>query len=134
MSARILVIEDNKANIELIDYLLTAYGYMTLLATNGEAGLRLAAQEQPCLVLMDLRMPGIDGYETAAALRRLPGLEHTRIVAVTASAMAGDRERIAAAGFDGYLQKPLDPETLIGRIERFLPDRDALPDVTGGVQ
>ncbi len=132
MSPRILVIEDNQANIELIDYLLTAHGYLTLLATNGEDGLRLAAQQRPALVLLDLRMPGIDGYQAAAAIRKQPGLEQTRIVAVTASAMVGDRERIAAAGFDGYIQKPLDPETFISQVERFLPKQLAEPKITGG--
>lgn len=132
MSPRILVIEDNQANIELIDYLLTAHGYLTLLATNGEDGLRLATQQRPALVLLDLRMPGIDGYQAAAAIRKQPGLEQTRIVAVTASAMVGDRERIAAAGFDGYIQKPLDPETFISQVERFLPKQLAEPKITGG--
>ena len=93
-----------------------------MLATSGEAGLRIAISQKPDLVLLDIRMPGMDGYEVAAAIREQPGLEHTRIVAVTASAMVGDRERIAAAGFDGYIQKPIDPETFIRQFERFLPE------------
>lgn len=130
--ARILVIEDNKPNIELIDYMLVAHRYVTLLATNGEDGVRIAQAEQPDLILLDIRMPGMDGYEVAAAIRKQPSLVQARIVAVTASAMVGDRERIAAAGFDGYIQKPIDPETFIGLIERFLPERFAQQNATLG--
>ena len=74
----------------------------------------------------------MDGYEVAAAIRKQPLPMQTRIVAVTASAMVGDRERIAAAGFDGYIQKPIDPETFIGLIERFLPERFAQQNATPG--
>ena len=115
------MIEDNQANIELIDYLLTAHGYVTLLATQRRrwvaarrttaAGPRSAGSQDA----RDRRLRSSGGDAQAARAR------HTRIVAVTASAMVGDRERIAAAGFDGYLQKPLDPETFISQIERFLP-------------
>lgn len=134
MPGGILVIEDNEANLELISFLLSAHGYTPQLATNGEEGLRLACQERPVLVLLDLRMPGMDGYEVAAAIRRQPELEHTRIVAVTASAMAGERERIAAAGFDGYIQKPIDPETFISQVERFLVDQPGPRETSAGGQ
>ena len=116
------MIEDHKANIDLIDYLLGARGYVSLLATNGEDGVRLAVLHEPDLVLLDIRMPGMDGYEVARAIRKQPRLEHTRIVAVTASAMVGDRERIAAAGFDGYIQKPIDPETFVEQ-DQAIPTR-----------
>jgi CheY-like chemotaxis protein len=122
LSVRILVIEDNRENIELVEYLLTVYGYSPVLAMTGEEGLRIAAELKPDVILLDLRLPGIDGYDVAVAIRKLSGLEKTRIVAVTASAMVGDRERIVAAGFDGYIQKPIDPENFIGQIERWLPD------------
>jgi CheY-like chemotaxis protein len=130
--ARILVIEDNDANIVLIDYLLTAHGYIPLLATSGEEGLEIAVLQRPDLILLHIRMPGLDGYEVATAIRKIPGLEQTRIVAVTASAMVGDRERITAAGFDGYIQKPIDPETFVSQIERFLPDQFAQHDTPAG--
>lgn len=126
------MIEDHKANIDLIDYLLGARGYVSLLATNGEDGVRLAVLHEPDLVLLDIRMPGMDGYEVARAIRKQPRLEHTRIVAVTASAMVGDRERIAAAGFDGYIQKPIDPETFVEQIKQFLPERSARQDTKAG--
>jgi two-component system, cell cycle response regulator len=126
MTARILVVEDNEDNITLIDYLLTAHGYTPLLARDGSEGVRLAIEHAPEVVLLDIRMPGMDGYEVAAALKAEPGLSGTRIVAVTASAMIGDREQIAAAGFDGYIDKPIDPETFIAQVESWLPER-ALP-------
>jgi len=132
MPPGILVIEDNQANIELIDFLLGAHGYTPLLASDGKEGLQLASQQRPDLVLLDLRMPGLDGYEVAAAIRKQPELAHTRIVAVTASAMAGERERIAAAGFDGYIQKPIDPETFISQIERFLAAQPVARDASDG--
>jgi CheY-like chemotaxis protein len=125
MPARILVVEDNEDNLTLLDYLLTAYGYAPLLARDGEEGLRIATEMRPTLVLLDVRMPRLNGYQVAAAIRSTPGLERTRIVAVTASAMVGDRERIAAAGFDGYIQKPIDPETFLARIEPFLAEHTA---------
>jgi CheY-like chemotaxis protein len=132
MPAAILVIEDNEANLELINFLLSAHGYTPQLATNGKEGLRLACQERPDLVLLDLRMPGMDGYEVAEAIRRQPELEHTRIVAVTASAMTRERERIDAAGFDGYIQKPIDPETFISQVERFLAEQGVAGDASDG--
>ena len=118
------MIEDNEDNIRLLDYVLRAYGYEPMLATDSADGLRIALDRRPDLILLDLRMPGMDGYEVAARLRQA-GLEGTKVVAVTASAMVGDRERIAAAGFDGYIQKPIEPETLIADVERFLPGRAA---------
>ena len=118
--ARILVIEDNEDNITLVDYVLRAHGHNPLLARSGPEGIRIALRERPGLILLDIRMPGMDGYEVAASLRNEPELERTKIVAVTASAMVGDRERIAASGFDGYIQKPIEPQTFIPEVERFL--------------
>ena len=120
MAATILVIEDNPDNIRLVDYVLRAHGYEPLLATGGADGLRIAAEAKPELILLDIRMPHMDGYEVAARLKQM-SLDGMKIVAVTASAMVGDRERIAAAGFDGYIQKPIEPETFIADVERFLP-------------
>jgi PAS domain S-box-containing protein len=123
MTERILVVEDNEDNIRLIDYLLKAHGYAPLLARDGSEGVRLAIENRPEIVLLDIRMPGMNGYEVATALKAEPGLAGTRVVAVTASAMVGDREQIAAAGFDGYIQKPIDPETFIAQVERWLPEQ-----------
>ena len=124
MPATILVIEDNPDNIRLVDYVLRAHGYEPLLATSGAEGLRIAEEARPALILLDIRMPHMDGYEVAARVKQAD-LKGTKVVAVTASAMVGDRERIAAAGFDGYIQKPIDPETFIADIERFLPGHAA---------
>ena len=129
MPASILVVEDNEANLILIDYLLRAHGFTPLLARSGTKGLRVALKERPDVVLLDIRMAGMDGYEVAAAIKREPALEQTRVVAVTASAMVGDRERIAAAGFDGYIQKPIDPETFMGTLAQFLPPPAAFASV-----
>jgi CheY-like chemotaxis protein len=120
-ASRILVIEDNEDNIALVDYVLRAHGHDPLLARSGPEGIGIARQSRPDVILLDIRMPGMDGYQVAAALRKEPGLENVKIVAVTASAMVGDRERIAAWGFDGYIQKPIEPETFIPEVERFLP-------------
>jgi CheY-like chemotaxis protein len=134
MPTSILVVEDNAENLALIDYLLTHYGYSPTLATNGPDGIRIAAETRPDLILLDIRMPDTDGYEVAAAIRNTPALERTRIVAVTASAMVGDRERIAAAGFDGYVQKPIDPETFIDALKPFLSEHPGTPDKTAGAR
>jgi two-component system cell cycle response regulator len=134
MPTSILVVEDNTDNLALIEYLLKAFGYSPLLATNGPDGIRIAAETRPEVILLDIRMPEMDGYEVARVIRKTPGLEGTRIVAVTASAMVGDRERIAAAGFDGYVQKPIDPETFIDTLKPFLAARPGAPDKTTGAR
>jgi CheY-like chemotaxis protein len=103
------------------DYLLEAHGYTPLIARTGEEGVELAAQERPDLILLDIRLPGMDGYEIAATLKLRSELEQTRIVAVTASVTASDLDRIVAAGLDGYIAKPIEPETFMGEISRFLP-------------
>jgi CheY-like chemotaxis protein len=121
MPASILVIEDNEDNLTLVDCLLRAHGYEPLLARNGPDGVRIAEETQPEVILLDLLMSGLDGYEVVRAVKKMEGLEQTRVVAVTASAMIGDRERIMAAGFDGYIQKPIDPRTFITTLERLLP-------------
>jgi CheY-like chemotaxis protein len=127
----ILVVEDNEDNLALLDYLLRAYGHQPLLARNGVDGIRIAIEERPEVILLDIRMPGMDGHEVAGMIRGTPGLEQIRIVAVTASVLADDRERIAASGFDGYIAKPIDPETFIGSLEPFLSRPMAADAVVG---
>jgi two-component system cell cycle response regulator len=120
VAARILIIEDNPANLELMTYLLRAYKYQPISAADGEAGLALAQKELPDVVVCDLQLPKLDGFEV---LRQLKSKARTRtipVVAVTAYAMVGDRERVMAAGFDGYIAKPIEPETFVSQIERFL--------------
>ena len=118
MNPRILVVDDNPANLDLILYLLRAFGYETHAARDGLEGWEAAQAGDYHLILTDILMPGIDGYEFA---RRLAGLsKRPHIVAVTALAMPGDRDRMLAAGFDGYLSKPIDPATFRQYIEDAL--------------
>ncbi len=120
MSAKILIIEDNATNLYLMDYLLKSFGYTVLTALDGEAGLKLAQREHPDLVICDIQMPVLDGYQVARSIRENPDLSHTRIVAVTAFAMAGDRDKALSSGFDNYLPKPIDPKLFASQIEGFL--------------
>jgi CheY-like chemotaxis protein len=121
MSQRILIIEDNPANMDLMVYLLGAFGFETLRAVSGEDGLERARRDGPDLVLSDIHLPGIDGYEVARAIKADPKLDGLPVVAVTALAMVGDRERGLDAGFDGYVSKPIDPETFVTSLAAFLP-------------
>ena len=120
MPARILVIEDNPANLELMAYLLQAHGHTMLTAMTGEAGLETALREQPDLIVCDVQLPGMSGYEIAGRLKGNPATNRTPLVAVTAYAMVGDRDKVLAAGFDGYLAKPIEPEKFVGQVEAFL--------------
>ena len=113
LGKRVLIVEDNEKNMKLFRDVLRATGYTTLGATTGEDAVELAQSHAPALVLMDVQLPGIDGLE---ALRRLRQDELTAsipVLAVTAQAMSGDRERFLEAGFDGYLSKPIDVAELI---------------------
>jgi two-component system cell cycle response regulator len=120
-SARILVIEDNEANLELMVYLLGAFGYTPLVASDGIAGLEMARTEKPDLIVCDVHLPRLDGFGVVAELKRDEELSTTPIIAVTALAMVGDRDRILAAGFNDYISKPIAPETFVSQVERSLP-------------
>lgn len=117
---RILIIEDNAANRELMHYLLAAAGHEVLCAADGETGLAALATTAFDLVLCDIHMPGIDGYEVARRMKSAPHLAHVPLVAVTASAMDGDRHLVMAAGFDAYLTKPLEPESFVAQALSFV--------------
>ena len=127
MSARILIIEDNATNMELMVYLLRAFGYTPLTAADGEAGVAAARRELPDLIICDVHLPKLDGYGVVAALKGDPLIRHIPALAVTALAMVGDRERLLAAGFDGYIGKPIEPDTFVTQIESFLPGVAAAP-------
>jgi len=120
VSPRVLVIEDNALNLKLVRDVLEHAGYTVRSATSGELGLEAAAIEPPDLVLLDLQLPGIDGHETLRRLRHDGLHAGVPVVAVTALAMTEDRERAAAAGFDGYLEKPISPRALPAQVEQFL--------------
>jgi len=104
---RILVIEDNPANMTLAVFLLESAGHTVLAATDAEAGLSLAREQRPDLVLMDIQLPGMDGLEATRLLKQDPGTSSIPVVALTALAMKGDEARIRAAGCDGYIAKPM---------------------------
>ena len=116
----ILVVEDNLMNLELVTDLLEAQGYVVRQAHSGEEGVRLAAQERPALILMDLRMPGMDGFAAMRALRADPATAKLTVVALTAQAMNGDREAVLEAGFDGYIAKPIDTQVFPRAIAELL--------------
>lgn len=118
--ARILVIEDHQVNLQLIRYLLQAFGHEVLEAPDGEQGLVVAREQVPDLILLDIELPGMNGIDVALALRTDPRTQHVPLLAVTASAMRGDRERLLSAGFDGYAAKPIDPKTFPGWLEGYL--------------
>ena len=120
MAARILVADDNTANLDLMLYLLRAFGYEAEGVSNGQAAYEAARSGTFALVLADILMPELDGYELARRLKAEPAFAAIPLVAVTALAMPGDRERIDEAGFDGYVAKPIDPASFIGEIERYL--------------
>jgi two-component system cell cycle response regulator len=119
--ARVLIIEDNQANLELMIYLLDAFGYDTLNGHDGEEGLRIAMRDRPDLIVCDIQMPKVDGYDVARLIKADPALRDTPLVAVTAFAMVGDREKMLVAGFDGYLAKPIDPAGFVPQLETYLP-------------
>jgi two-component system cell cycle response regulator DivK len=110
---QVLVVEDNEKNMKLFRDVLQATGYTTLGATTGEHAVELAQAHEPALVLMDVHLPGIDGLEALRRLRRDELTASIPVLAVTAQAMSGDRERFLEAGFDGYLSKPIDVAELI---------------------
>lgn len=116
----ILIVEDNLMNLELVTDLLTAEGYTVRQAHSGEEGVRLAGMEPPSLILMDLRMPGMDGYAALRALRADPRTARIPTVALTAQAMNGDEAAVRAAGFDDYIAKPIDTRTFPATVAGLL--------------
>jgi two-component system, cell cycle response regulator DivK len=124
MNTTILLVEDNEQNRYLATFLLRQAGYRVVHAQNGCEGIEVAVRERPALVLMDIQMPKMDGYEAARQLMVTPGCEQIPIVAVTSYAMAGDRERALSQGFAGYIEKPIETETFVATIRRFLPNEE----------
>jgi two-component system, cell cycle response regulator DivK len=120
MNAKILLIEDNEMNRYLATFLLEERGFAVSHAADGPTGLDLASRERFDLILLDIQLPLMDGHAVARALRANPALADVPIVAVTSYAMAGDREEAITAGCDGYLEKPIDPETFVSDIARYL--------------
>ena len=120
MSKRILIIEDQEDNRRIMRDLLSASGYESIEATTGEEGLALAEREKPDLILMDIQLPGMDGYEVTRRIKVNTTLSHIPIIAVTSYALSGDDQKAFAAGCDGYVTKPVSPKRLLAKIKEYL--------------
>ena len=132
MAARVLLIEDNRPSLELMSYLLHAFGHTAIEASNGVDGLELLRSERPDLVVCDIDLPRLDGYALAGRAKSDPETRGIPLVAVTALAMVGDRDRALRAGFDGYLTKPIEPETFVQDLERYLAPADGRDPIGRG--
>ena len=117
---RILVVEDNETNMYLIKFMLKKSGYEVIEAGEGAAGVELAIKEKPDLIIMDIQLPDIDGLKATKRIRASEAASEIPIIALTSFAMAGDRERALAAGCTGYIEKPINPDTFIAEIEKYL--------------
>jgi len=120
MKKRILYIEDNEQNMYLVTYILGKHGYDVHSALDGQEGIASAVALQPDLILLDIQLPQMDGYAVARRLRANPELSKVPIVAVTSYAMAGDRDKALAAGCNGYIEKPINPDTFIQQVEQYM--------------
>ena len=119
--ATVLLIEDNSTNMKLSLFLLESADHAVITATNAEAGLALAREKHPQLILMDIQLPGMDGLEATTRLKADAATREIPVIALTALAMKGDEERIRAAGCDGYIAKPLDYKEFLATIAAHLP-------------
>ena len=122
MTKRILVVEDTEDNRQIIRDLMTSAGYELIEAVDGIEGVAAAEREKPDLILMDIQLPGIDGYEATRRIRMLPELAKVPIIAVTSYALSGDEAKTRAAGCDGYVAKPFSPRQLLAKVREFLPE------------
>ncbi len=118
MSKAILLIEDNAQNRYLLTFLLERNGYTVRSVADGVRGIEVARTFVPTLILLDIQLPGMDGYAVARALRQIDSLERTPIIAVTSYAMPGDREKALESGCTGYIEKPINPDTFVSEMER----------------
>ncbi|MCL4248355.1 MAG: response regulator [Anaerolineae bacterium] len=118
---RILVVEDNRDNMTLILDLLQSLQYASIIASNGEEALELVGKEKPALILLDLSLPKMDGWTTAQKIKANQDLAHIPIIALTAHAMLGDKERALAAGCDDYVSKPINFRELASKLAQYLP-------------
>ncbi len=120
---RILIIEDNEQNLYLEQILLEAAGHTIACSIDGVEGIELAKRNQFDVILVDIQLPQFDGYETTRRLRKLKALDEVPIIAVTSYAMAGDHDKAMASGFDGYIEKPIDPDTFAKIIEQVVTEK-----------
>ena len=122
--SKILIVEDNEKNMYLISYILKKKGYEIIGATTGEEGVELAIKEKPDLIIMDIQLPGIDGLETTKRIRASGTNGNIPIIAITSYAMTGDREKALEAGCTGYIEKPINPDTVMSEIEKYLKNKE----------
>jgi len=120
VSKRILVVEDTEDNRQIIRDLLTSVGYELIEAVTGEEGVAMAAEHRPDLILMDMQLPVLDGYEATRRIKAKPDLAAIPIIAVTSYALAGDEAKTRAAGCDGYVAKPFSPRQLLAKVREFV--------------
>ena len=123
MKPKTLIIEDNEQSLYLFTFVLEKHGYEVIQARAGQEGIEKACREKPALILLDIQLPGMDGYEVVLRLKEKPESRDIPVVALTAHAMAGDRERALEAGCAGYIEKPINPETFMTEVEQHLPAR-----------
>ena len=122
MNNMVLVIEDNTENIYLIRYLLTKNGFTVIEAETGKLGIERASEGKYDIILLDIQLPEMDGYNVATELRKMKELADIPIIAVTSYAMVGDKEKALACGATGYIEKPIDPDSFISEIRKFMPE------------
>ena len=122
MTKRILVVEDTEDNRKIVRDLLTSVGYELVEAVDGGEGVAMAQSKRPDLILMDIQLPVIDGYEATRRIRAIPELAAVPIIAVTSYALSGDEAKTRAAGCTGYVAKPFSPRQLLAKIREFLPE------------
>ncbi len=120
MKTKILIIEDNEQNMYMLSFLLENNNYEVMQSPNGPNGIIMANEIKPDLILLDIQLPGMDGYEVASRLRENKELKNTPIIAVTSYAMPGDREKAIESGATGYIEKPINPDTFIEQMNSFL--------------
>lgn len=124
----ILLIEDNEQNRYLARFLLEQNGFLVTCASDGVTGIELAADHPPDLILLDIQLPNMDGHAVCRAIRHIPSLKNIPIVAVTSYAMVGDREKCLAAGCNGYIEKPINPESFVSEVQSHLQSFDPVSD------
>ena len=122
MTKRILIVEDQEDNRMILRDVLSTAGYHLIEALNGEDGVKLAQSERPDLIVMDIQLPIIDGYEATRRIKGIAELKSIPIIAVTSYALSGDEAKARAAGCDGYVAKPFSPRELLARVREYLPD------------
>lgn len=121
MSTKVLIIEDNEQNMYMLSFLLQNENYDVIQASSGFEGIELAKTKNPDIILLDIQLPGMDGYTVAIKLREIDQIKNTPIIAVTSYAMPGDREKAIESGANGYIEKPINPDTFISQMKEFLP-------------